>query len=130
MLPEPQALKAEPPVDSKKKEEEKEDVGEARSPIRPYPPPQQGGIANFLGLRLPELPSISLPFFSGSSPSRPPPPPRDLKSVVVKTRPEELAALKERVKSEAIPISLGKKPEKDALEVRLILSSNESNCGR
>ena len=91
-----------------------------------------GGIANFLGLKLPALPSISLPsilnpFSSSSSggggggPSfgaqpktRP-----DLAAVAVKRTPAELAALKERVKSEAIPISLGRTPDRDAIKVNL-----------
>ena len=90
-----------------------------------------GGIANFLGLKLPALPSISLPSilnpFSSSSggggggPSfgaqpktRP-----DLAAVAVKRTPAELAALKERVKSEAIPISLGRTPDRDAIKVNL-----------
>ena len=89
-----------------------------------------GGIANFLGLKLPALPSISLPSilnpFSSSSgggggPSfgaqpktRP-----DLAAVAVKRTPAELAALKERVKSEAIPISLGRTPDRDAIKVSL-----------
>ena len=35
----------------------------------------------------------------------------------VKRTPAELAALKERVKSEAIPISLGRTPDRDAIKV-------------
>ena len=41
----------------------------------------------------------------------------DLAAVAVKRTPAELAALKERVKSEAIPISLGRTPDRDAIRV-------------
>ena len=92
-----------------------------------------GGIANFLGLRLPELPSISLPSilnpfaaaggvgvgppFGGSPPQQPKTRQADLAGAAVKRTPAELAALKERVKSEAIPISLGRTPDRDAIKV-------------
>jgi hypothetical protein len=115
ILPQPQPLKAEDP--NAAEEEDEEDVGTARSPQRSPFRSESSGIANFLGLRLPELPSISLPFF-GSQSRRPPPPlPQYFGDVVVRKSPAELAALKQRVKSEAIPISLGRTPHKDALKV-------------
>ena len=43
----------------------------------------------------------------------------DLAAVAVKRTPAELAALKQRVKSEAIPISLGRTPDRDAIKVNL-----------
>ena len=72
---------------------------------------------------MPELPSISLPsilnpFAGVGRPFGPQPKTRpDLAAVAVKRTPAELAALKERVKSEAIPISLGRTPDRDAIKV-------------
>ena len=54
------------------------------------------------------------PSFGAQPKTRP-----DLAAVAVKRTPAELAALKERVKSEAIPISLGRTPDRDAIKVNL-----------
>jgi hypothetical protein len=82
---------------------------------------KSGGL-NFLGLKLPELPELpklSLPFFGGDDDE-------DKENAAKRKNDQNKENIRHvdgmRVKSEAIPVSLGRRPPKDALEHNVRIS--------
>lgn len=78
---------------------------------------EQGGFANFLGFKLPSLPKISLPFFGGGDDDE------------GEDQDKKDSQRKTGVKSEAIPVPLGRIPPKDALQPQVSEQGNQHQRG-